>query len=94
MYEITELLISMPEVQALCAGLYGVTLLLLLCVIGIFISHSAFVVFGSKLMYRRKKPVEGWNKHFYPAIFALMIIVCGVAWVFWQLSQGVMLFMV
>lgn len=89
---ILQRLIDLREIQAICLASYGVLLLILVGLVGIFIAHSAYVVVGHRLLYRKKQPTEGWNKHFYPALVILMVFVAAVAWVFWQLSQGVIPF--
>lgn len=91
---IIQTLIDMPEVQALCSALYVTCLLLMLGLFGIFIAHTAFVLIGSRVMYRKKVPNDGWSKHFYPALFVLLVLVAATTWVFHQLSQGVNPFMV
>ena len=86
---ILQRLIDLREIQAICLAAYGVLLLILVGLVGIFIAHSAYVVVGYRLLYRKKQPTEGWDKHFYPALIILVLFVAGVAWVFWQLSLGV-----
>ncbi len=90
--DILQRLLEINEFQAICWAAYSVCLLLFIGLIGIFVAHSAFVIMGSRVMYRRKQPGAGWSKLFYPAIFMLMIVTGAVTWTFWQLANGVIPF--
>ncbi len=95
MYEVIETLQSLLDVnefQAICWAAYCVCLLLMIGLLGIFCAHTAYVILGSRIMYRRKKPEENWSKQFYPAIFSVSIITTVITWLFWQLANGVIPF--
>ncbi len=95
MYEITDVLqrlLEINEFQAICWAMYSVCLILLVGLLGIFCAHTAYVIIGSRIMYRRKKPQEDWSKQFYPAVFLVSLVTAFITWVFWRLANGVIPF--
>lgn len=90
---IVQELLVIQEFQILMQLCYYACLILLTLLLFVFIAHSAYIVLGTKLMYRKKKPIDGWNKKFYPSLLTLTVFVGGVTWLFVQLSQGVVPFL-
>lgn len=72
----TELL-RMPQVVAAAQMFLGFAVLILLVILAAHI----FTQLGRKaFLYRKKPPVDGWNRRFYPAITALLVFVVGLLW--------------
>lgn len=42
------------------------------------ISHSMFILGRKSSLYRKRQPVEGWNKRFYPAASGLILFLLGL----------------
>lgn len=89
MTEILQKLTEYQEFQAVCWAAYALCLLLLVILLGVFIAHSAFLITGSRVLYRRKVPQDGWSKQFYPALGITTLLTGFVAWFLWHLALGI-----
>jgi hypothetical protein len=88
----TQQLIDRNEIQILCFGLCVLTLVLAGIVGGIIMLHSTHKIMGSSRLYRHRKPVDGWDKTFYPVAILLIIGIFVVSWFLYQLSLGIIPF--
>lgn len=69
--------LRMPQITSATQLFLGVVVLLLI----IILAAHTFVLLGRHtFLYRKKPPVNGWNKRFYPAIAALLAFVSGLLW--------------
>lgn len=89
---VTQRLIDLPEVQTVSFGLCLLLLVLAGVVGGIIMLHAAYSVLGSSRLYKYRKPVDGWNKRFYPAAAILLILIFVVSWYLYQFSLGIVPF--
>jgi hypothetical protein len=46
----------------------------------IAVLHTLYVVTKKSPLYSGKKPVDGWNKRFYPVSFAMIIFLLILMW--------------
>jgi hypothetical protein len=51
----------------------------------IVISHVLFSLGRRSSLYKKRQPVEGWNKRFYPAASGMIIVLLGLG--LWLRSQ-------
>lgn len=65
---------------AIVVGLLGVVALAL---IGIMLLHTAHILGRQTALYKKREPVSGWSKRFYPACSSLII---GLLILMWLLS--------
>ena len=63
---------------SIAAAIAGVTAFV---IIVIALLHTSYVVTKKSPLYQSKKPIEGWNKRFYPVSFALTIFLLILMWI-------------
>lgn len=68
-------LITIPEVVGLTQIFLGLVLLLLVIIL---VGHVVAGIGRRSFLYKKRPPVPGWNRHFYPALVLLFIVVGGL----------------
>ena len=74
---ILETLVSYPEFRLSLQVFSGFLLIMVGVLLLLACLHALYYAGYRTPLYRRKAPVDGWNKRFVPALFALMIVIGG-----------------
>lgn len=61
----------------ICIGIAGLLAAVILVVV---LLHTLQVLDKRTLLYRGKKPIEGWNRQFYPASIVMIIFLLILMW--------------
>lgn len=72
--------------------LFGLSVLVIYVVIAalilLIVLHSLYGFTRDMPLYRRRPPVDGWNRRFYPAAVMLLMLLACMAWLASRLSRG------
>ena len=78
-------LLMYPAFRGLGWLAVSVCFALVAVVAAIVISHVMFSLGRKSSLYKKRQPVEGWNKRFYPAASALIVLLLSLG--LWLRSQ-------
>jgi uncharacterized membrane protein len=68
-------LLAYPAFRGLCWLAVAVCFALIGVVVAIIISHIMFSLGRRSSLYKKRQPVQGWNKRFYPAASGMIILL-------------------
>ena len=79
-YRILQELVQFPEFRLALELLRGILIASVgvLAVLALF--HTLYFLGQKSPMYRRKPPVDGWNRRFYNMLLFLIIVLLVLAW--------------